>query len=700
MAHPTIRGRGAAHNPPNRFEPIEVELDARVEAEDPGPETRFFRDASRSIVATNDSPDVGFDASVNPYRGCEHGCVYCADGETPILLCDGKTRVLAEVRPGDRVYGTRRAGRYRRYAESLILDHWETRRPAYAVTLQEDTRLVVGADHRFLTLRGWKFVTGTEQGADRRPHLTTNDVLLGVGRLARTRPSSTEYRHGYLCGMIRGDGHLAIHDHTRSTGSRGRLYQFRLALIDREALDRTAHYLRLSAVETRPSRFSPAREGRREIRAIRTASRESFERITELVRWPGLPSDEWCRGFLAGTFDAEGSFSGGSLRVSNTDWSVIEEFVASAGRFGFRVDVTSQAKNRAKPISSVSIAGGLSESLRFFHTTDPAIARKRKIAGRALKGGPALRVVSIEPLGVRTLFDITTTTGDYISDGTVSHNCYARPTHEYFGLSAGIDFETRIFVKRDAPKLLRRKLESPRWEPRVLAMSGVTDPYQPVERRLGVTRGCLEVLAEFRNPVAIVTKSGLVTRDADLLAELAGHRAAVVSLSITTLRNEVQRVMEPRAATPTRRLEAIRRLTDAGVPCGVMVGPVIPGLTDHEMPAILEAAANAGAVRAGWIMLRLPHGVKELFAEWLERHFPERRGKVLNRLRSLRGGRLNDPRFGARMRGAGPFADQVRAMFDVACRQAGLNRVPLELSTAAFRRPASGSQLPLFEAGT
>lgn len=268
--------------------------------------------------------------------------------------------------------------------------------------------------------------------------------------------------------------------------------------------------------------------------------------------------------------------------------------------------------------------------------------------------------------------------------------CYARPTHEFFGLSAGLDFETKIFVKEDAPELLRRQLSSPKWEPKVLAMSGVTDPYQPVERRLQITRRCLEVLAEFRNPVAIVTKNHLVTRDIDLLQRLAAHRAAAVNLSVTTLRRSLQRVMEPRTSIPEKRLEAVRRLSNAGIPVRVMVAPVIPGLTDHEMPRILERAAEAGAVGAGWIMLRLPHAVKDLFEDWLGRHFPDRKGKVLNRLLSLRGGRLNDPRFGSRMRGEGPFAEQIRQVFEISCRKHGLNRVPVELSTAAFRRPGEG----------
>ena len=275
--------------------------------------------------------------------------------------------------------------------------------------------------------------------------------------------------------------------------------------------------------------------------------------------------------------------------------------------------------------------------------------------------------------------------------------CYARPTHEYLGFSAGLDFESRILVKVDAPELLRRELLLPRWKPQVLAMSGVTDPYQPVERRLTITRRCLEVLAEFRNPVSIITKNHLVTRDADILADLASHEASLVNVSVTTLDDRLHHIMEPRTSTPARRLAAIEMLAKRGIPVRVMMGPVIPGLTDHEVPRVLEAAQGAGARGAGWVMLRLPFAVASLFEDWLERHFPDRKEKVLNRVRSLRGGLLNDPHFGARMRGEGVFAEQIRALFDTTCRRLGLNEQKVVLSTDAFRRPAAGGQLGLFE---
>lgn len=273
--------------------------------------------------------------------------------------------------------------------------------------------------------------------------------------------------------------------------------------------------------------------------------------------------------------------------------------------------------------------------------------------------------------------------------------CYARPFHEYLGYSSGIDFETRILVKHRAPELLREELSSPKWKPQVLAMSGVTDCYQPAERKFQLTRRCLEVLAEFRNPVGIVTKNYLVTRDIDLLSELARHQAIVVFLSLTTLDATLTPKLEPRASLPAYRLAAIRKLRDAGIPVGVMIAPIIPGLNDHEIPALLAEAARAGATSAGKVVLRLPFALKELFEGWLERHFPERKDKVLNRIRALRDGQLNDSAPGRRMTGEGLFAEQIAKLFEVAARKAGLNHDRRNLSTAAFRRPG-GVQLDLF----
>jgi DNA repair photolyase len=272
--------------------------------------------------------------------------------------------------------------------------------------------------------------------------------------------------------------------------------------------------------------------------------------------------------------------------------------------------------------------------------------------------------------------------------------CYARPTHEYLGFSAGLDFESRIMVKENGPDILRRELSSPKWQPQVITMSGVTDCYQPVERKLGITRRCLEVLAEFRNPVGIVTKNHLITRDLDLLGELARFHAVVVFVSVTTLDSNLAQRLEPRASLPAHRLDAVRTLAQAGIPVNVMVAPVIPAITDHETPRILEAAAEAGAGAAAFVLLRLPYAVAPLFENWVERHFPERKDKVLNRIRELRGGKLNDANFGSRMTGHGIFAEQMEKMFEVACRRVGLPKKQARLSTESFRRP-SGPQMEL-----
>ncbi len=272
--------------------------------------------------------------------------------------------------------------------------------------------------------------------------------------------------------------------------------------------------------------------------------------------------------------------------------------------------------------------------------------------------------------------------------------CYARPTHEYLGFSAGLDFETKVMVKENAPELLRKELSSPRWQPQTLALSGVTDCYQPIERRLQLTRRCLAVLAEFRNPVGIVTKNALVTRDMDLLRELAAHDAVRVNLSIHSLDPELARRLEPRASLPRQRLGAVKALAQAGVPVGVMVAPIIPALNDHGIPSVLAAAREAGADWAGMEVLRLPLMVAPIFQQWLDTHEPGKREKILNRIRAIRGGKLNDPRFGKRMVGEGIFADQITQMFHVACRKAGFPEEGPGLSTSAFRRP-EGAQLEL-----
>ncbi len=266
--------------------------------------------------------------------------------------------------------------------------------------------------------------------------------------------------------------------------------------------------------------------------------------------------------------------------------------------------------------------------------------------------------------------------------------CYARPSHNYMNLSAGLDFETRLFYKKEAAAHLREELNRRSYKPSAINLGANTDPYQPLERTLGVTRSILDVLAEANHPVTIVTKGALVVRDLDVLGRLAAERLVKVFVSVTTLDDALKRRMEPRAASPRARLAAIGKLAEAGIPVGVMYAPVVPAINDHELEAVLDASAAAGATTAGYVLLRLPGEVRDLFFEWLDLHFPDRAQKVRHRIRELRGGRDNDPRFGHRMRGQGPWAELLRRRFDAACRKHGLVSGRSEpLTTAHFRPP-------------
>ena len=689
------RGRAAAVNPVGRFPRLDTSLDpaALSDEERQRAETVVLRDTTRTALARNDSPDLPFTFSLNPYRGCEHGCPYCLGGDTRVLLADGRSRPIRDVRPGDAVLGTVRRGHYRRLVETTVLDQWETRKPAVRVRLADGTGIVASGDHRFWTDRGWKHVTGANHGHERRPHLTTRNRLLGPGAsaLTATPVATAEYRRGYLAGMIHGDGHVGTYVYDGRRRARDVHHRFRLALVDSEALDRAAAYLSELGVETRRYVFAEASPGRKRIEAVRASAEAAVGAVREGIELPDRPSPEWGRGFLAGLFDAEGSYSGGALRISNTDRALLCRAAGAFEAAGF--DVVVEDRQR---VAKLRLRGGLAAHLRFFAWADPAIARKRSVAGVALKQAGDRRVVAIEPLGLSVpMFDLTTGTGDFLAEGVVAHNCFARPSHEYLGFSAGLDFETRIVAKPELPRLLAEALQKPSWRPQTVALSGNTDPYQPVERKLEITRGCLEVLLRHRNPVGLITKNALVTRDLDVLRELAALDLVRVTLSITTLRDALAGPMEPRASRPAARLRAVEALAEAGVPVGVNAAPLIPGLTDEELPAILRAAADAGATSAGYMMVRLPGAVREVFEDWLRRTLPDRADRVLNRIREGKGSRLNDPRFGHRFRSEGPYADAVRQVFRAEVRRLGLNRERPPLATHHFRRLAAG-QMDLF----
>ena len=687
-----FKGRGALSNPPGRFDKLTktLEQDGWHEEEPPEHvETVVLPEPVRSIISRNDSPDIGFSQSINPYRGCAHACIYCVSGDTPILMADGGAKPIADVRKGDEIYGTVRRGEYRRYARTQVLAHWSVIKPAYRLVLEDETELIAGPDHRFLTDRGWKFVTGEENGRARRPHLTINNKLMGTGRFAKPVDKTDDYRRGYLCGAIRGDGHLASYTYSRAGRAHGNQHQFRLALADFEALTRTQEYLRESQIETGNFVFATGNDRRREMHAIRTHARTSVEGVRRLVCWPDLPSREWHAGFLAGVFDAEGSFSKTVFRISNTNPEIIEWIGRSLREFGFKFVVEHVHRTETKPIDVIRLVGGLPEHLRFFHAFDPAITRKRDIEGQALKSTAKLKITRIEPLNKSMrLFDITTGTEDFIANGVVSHNCYARPSHSYIGLSPGLDFETKLFFKDNAAETLEHELATKNYKCSTIMIGANTDPYQPLEKTRKVTRSILEVLARYRHPCTLTTKSALVARDVDLLADLARDGLTRVMFSIPTLNNEMKRVLEPRASSAAAKLKAMRTLAEAGVPVGVLVAPIIPVLTEHEIEAVLEAAREAGASLAGYTVLRLPYEVKDLFREWLAEHFPDRAAHVMSIVRSMRGERDNDPNFGTRMHATGPVAQLIRQRFRLASRRLGFpEERQYQLPTHLFQTP-------------
>src|SRR2546425_4280753 len=706
MKHETTYLRGARSFVAGRFETLAREPfdDGWTPEERDAAElqTSVTEERARSIISRNDSPDIGFTQSINPYRGCEHCCRYCVHGDTRVLMADCSVRRIADIHPGDPIYGTAREGWYRRYVKSRVLAHWSVIKPAYRIALEDGTELIAGPDHRFLTERGWKFVTGTEQGQARRPHLTTNNKLMGVGAFASAPVKNRDYRLGYLCGVIRGDALLGSYQYRRANGAVGTVHQFRLALCDVEALLRTQEYLRRWQIDTQHFVFQKAAVGRRLLHAIRAQTRPNVEQIHTLIAWPGAPSREWSTGFLAGIYDAEGSYSQGILRISNTDREIVDWISRCLRKLDFRFAIEHVPRVTTKPIDVVRLTGGLREHLRFFHSVDPAIVRKRDIAGQAVKSDARLGVVSIEPLGkAMRLYDITTETEDFIANGIVSHNCYARPSHAYLELSPGLDFETNLFAKSNAAELLRAELSRPGYALSPIAIGANTDCYQPIERKFRITRQIVEILAECEHPFTMVTKSALVERDLDLLAPMAKKNLVKVFVSIASLDRTLARKLEPRAASPQRRMDVLRNLAQAGVPCGVMVAALIPGLNDKTLEEVLEGAAAAGAAEAAYVIMRLPNELKELFKEWLAAHYPERAGHVISIVRQMRGGRDNDPRFGSRMTGTGLFAELIEKRFEIACRRFGLNghgagRKPPRLDCSRFRPLSAAGQMPLF----
>jgi DNA repair photolyase len=603
----------------------------------------FYEVRAKSII--NRVPEtsyVPFRWTINPYRGCSHACSYCISGDTPILMGDGRTGRMADLQVGDEIYGTVRKGSYRRYVKTRVLDHWTTVKPAYRVTLEDRTDLIASADHRFLSNRGWKHVTGSEWGQGTRPHLTTNNKLMGTGRFAAPADDSADYRRGYLCGMIRGDAHLGSYRYERPGRTHGDVHRFRLALVDLEALQRARRFLADFDILTREFVFKEAVGGQARMDAIRTSAGNHIVAIRQLIAWPHRPSTDWTRGFLAGIFDAEGGYRRGILRITNTDFEIIAHTASALDRLGFSSRI--EVPGKPNGLLTARLLGGIREALRFFHTTDPAITRKRSIEGLAIKNDAPLRVTSIDPLGMDLpMYDITTGTGDFIANGVVSHNCFARKTHTYLDLDYGEDFDRRIVVKVNAPELLRKELAAPKWRAEHIAMGTNVDTYQRAEGRYRLMRGILEALRDFGNPFSILTKGTLMLRDLDLLRQCAEIAEVGTNYSVGSVDPELWRAVEPGTPSPKSRLEAVRKLNEAGVPCGVLMAPIIPFISDSDeaMEETVKAIAETGATHITPIVLHLRKGGSR---EWWMRWLREHRSDLVPKYRELYGEKAYAPK--------------------------------------------------------
>lgn len=567
--------------------------------------------------------------TINPTRGCLHQCVYCLSPDTLVLMADGRQKPIGELDVGERIVGTRLKGKYRRYVETTVQAIWQTRKRAHRLTLRDGTEIVASGDHRFLTKRGWKHVAPLPRSQGQRAYLTTGNSLMGFGlgmaaaNYARPGGGSV-YRRGYLAGMIRGDGMLLDKTYVRKeSGKPYRVTHFRLALADGEALLRSRQYLEQEGVSTFLRPYAVGTAARHPMDALFTSKRSDYTTICRTITWPERPTDEWQRGFLAGVFDAEGSYSGGVLRISNSDQEILSHIGLALDALGLP-NVREPANTSG--VASVRVTGGRSVHQRFFHQVGPAITRKLGILGRAVKTSADLGVVKIEDLGTEDqMVDITTGTGDFIANGVISHNCFARKTHEYLDFDAGADFDSQIVVKTNVAEVLRAELARPSWAREHVALGTNSDPYMRAEGRYQLMPGIIEALTEARTPFSILTKGPLLRRDLPLLVRAAEHVHVDVGVSLAFLDPDLQQRVEPGTPKPAARLGLIRALADAGLAPTVMAMPVLPWLTDstEHLDALMAAVAGSGGA---WITvgaLHLRPGARDWFLAWLGREHPE-----------------------------------------------------------------------------
>lgn len=548
----------------------------------------FYEIRARSIInRVPGASRVPFEWTINPYRGCSHACSYCLAGDTPILMADGSHRPLAALRVDDAVYGTAGVGTDRRYVPTTVLDHWSTTKPAWRVVLADGTRLVASGEHRFLTARGWRHVS---DGGAGRPQLARGDVLLGPGGAFADPPKEdADYRTGFLHGLLRGDAALI---RCRRAGRPAPHHGGPLPGPAGDVWTRADDYLRDTS-------------------------------LTRVLHWPDVPSESFHRGFVAGLFGAAGRLDGLTVRLLSQSDDLLALAVAALARLGFAARHV-----RDRPFGSppaVEAAGSLAEMLRLRHVTGIAGSPAPEATGLPVSGGPGSAVAAVEPLGLSMpLYDITTGTGDFVADGVISHNCFARSTHTYLDLDAGHDFDSKVVVKVNAGELVRRELGSPRWGGHHIAMGTNVDCYQRAEGRYRLMPQILAALRDVANPFSILTKGTLILRDLPLLREAASVTTVGVSISIGFVDERHWRAVEPGTPSPRRRLDAVRALTDAGFDVGVLMAPILPGLTDTDesIEETVAAIAAAGATSVMPLPLHLRPGAREWYAAWLASEHP------------------------------------------------------------------------------
>jgi DNA repair photolyase len=567
----------------------------------------FYEVRAKSIInRVPGASRVPFEWTINPYRGCSHACSYCLAGDTPVLMADGSTRPIAQLEVGDAVMGTMGAGSHRRYVPTTVLAHWTTSKPAYRVTLADGTRLVSSGEHRFLTDRGWRHVSPARAGC---PALGVGDRLPGTGRFAEPPKESHDYRAGFLCGLVRGDA--------------GR-----------------------------------AREGDAWIRADGYLDEVPLH---EALRWPELPTGEWYRGFLAGAFGSTGRSDRLAVVFTSRDETFLSRVTDALTHLGLPSRSITRRPLGAAP--SVETARDLWAALRFRHLTGVAGA-PLDASGVGVRSDGQLAVVDIEPLGLTLpLVDITTGTGDFVADGVVSHNCFARNTHTYLDLDAGRDFDTKVVVKVNAGELVRRELAAPKWAGAHIAMGTNVDVYQRAEGRYRLMPQILAALRDFANPFSILTKGTLILRDLDLLRQAAAVTKVGLSFSVGFLDEAVWRSVESGTPSPRRRLDAVRALTDAGFSVGVLMAPILPGLTDTDesIDRTVAAIAASGGASVTPLALHLRPGARQWYAAWLRQHHPV----LAPRYRELFGNGSYAPQ---------TYQDEIAAKVRMAARRHGLHR--------------------------